>query len=68
MKRKQRSCIIFIRKNPHALVYSSFTPTTSSFRKPPYQEAVSRQSWLKEQQPQDAAVTMTTDVAKSWSL
>lgn len=55
-------------KAPHAPVYSSFTSTSSLFHKPPYQEDVNRQSWLTEQRPQDAAVTMTTDVAKSWSL
>lgn len=57
------------KKKTHALVSSSFPSTTSSSsRKPPYQEDVHGQYWLTEQRPEDAAVTMTTDVAQSWSL
>lgn len=68
MKRKKRSCTICIRKESHSCLKSLFTPTSLFYHKPFYQEDVKSPSRLTERHPQDTAVTMTTDVAKSWSL
>ena len=67
-EREKRSCIIFIRKDSRSCLKSFCTSTSPFFRKLSYQEDVNRQNWLVEQHPLDAAVTMTTEANKSWSL
>lgn len=68
MKRGKKSCIILTRRDSRFCLKSFFTSTSPFFHKPPYREDVNQQSWLTEQRPQDTAVSMTTDVNKSWSL